>query len=214
MFAAPRRVPGTPWIVTAEQTASTVLAEVHHFLSEAAVFGLAILAVGLLATAVLSQRLTTPIVRLTDAAARVSAGDYSVTSDAPYTSDELGRLARSFDTMVQRVRESMDAQREAERRAHQSQKMEAVGQLASGLAHDFNNLLTIIIGYGDLALADLATDAPTRSDVEAIRAAAFSASQLTRQLLIFSRQKVVQPQVVELKTIVAARSSRSSSISP
>jgi len=89
-----------------------------------------------------------------------------------------------------------------------------VGQLASGLAHDFNNLLTIIIGYGDLALADLATDAPTRSDVEAIRAAAFSASQLTRQLLIFSRQKVVQPQVVELKTIVAARSSRSSSISP
>src|SRR2546430_11486532 len=83
-----------------------------------------------------------------------------------------------------------------------SQKMEAVGRLAGGIAHDFNNLITVITSYSDLLLEDLGTDDPKRSDVEQVRKAADGAAALTRQLLAFSRQQVVEPRVVSLNAIV------------
>jgi two-component system cell cycle sensor histidine kinase/response regulator CckA len=85
----------------------------------------------------------------------------------------------------------------------QGQKMEAIGRLAGGIAHDFNNLLTIIIGYTDLVLQQLAPDTPVHSDVEEIRHAGASASALTRQLLAFSRKQILQPQILDLNGIVS-----------
>jgi len=84
----------------------------------------------------------------------------------------------------------------------QGQKMEAVGRLAGGIAHDFNNLLTVILGYSDLVLRELAPEAPLRSDVEEIRHAGRSAAALTRQLLAFSRKQILQPQIVDLNDVV------------
>ncbi len=85
----------------------------------------------------------------------------------------------------------------------QSQKIDAVGQLAGGIAHDFNNLLTAITGYSELLLEDLGAQDPRRHDLEEIRKATRRAASLTQQLLAFSRKQVLQPQVLDLNQVVA-----------
>jgi len=84
----------------------------------------------------------------------------------------------------------------------QSQKMEAVGQLAGGVAHDFNNILTAIVGYTDLLAAELGDNARQREDLEEIRKAARRAAALTRQLLSFSRKQVLEPRIVDVNGVV------------
>jgi PAS domain S-box-containing protein len=84
----------------------------------------------------------------------------------------------------------------------QAQKMEAVGRLAGGVAHDFNNLLTAIIGYADLMRLKLAGDDAARRDLDEIAKAGARAADLTRQLLAFSRQQVLEPRVLDLNAIV------------
>jgi nitrogen-specific signal transduction histidine kinase len=95
------------------------------------------------------------------------------------------------------------AQRDLEQQLLQSQKMEAIGQLAGGVAHDFNNLLTVIVGCGELALDDLGQAHPTRTNLVEVLAAANRATLLTRQLLAFSRQQVVQLQQIQLNEVLA-----------
>jgi two-component system, cell cycle sensor histidine kinase and response regulator CckA len=94
-------------------------------------------------------------------------------------------------------------QRQLEAQLAQAQKMEAIGRLAGGVAHDFNNLLTVILSYSDLLLEDLPADSSDREDVTQIRKAAQGASELTRQLLAFSRQQVLQPKVVDINASVS-----------
>jgi len=89
-----------------------------------------------------------------------------------------------------------------EEQFRQAQKMEAVGRLAAGVAHDFNNLLTAILGTTDLMLEDLSPDDPDREGLHDIRSASERAAVLTRQLLTFSRQQVVSPQVLRLNDLV------------
>jgi len=93
-------------------------------------------------------------------------------------------------------------QRQLEAQLAQAQKMEAIGRLAGGVAHDFNNLLTVILSYSDLLLEDLPAGSGPRDDIGQIRKAAQGASELTRQLLAFSRQQVLQPKVVDLNAAV------------
>lgn len=89
-----------------------------------------------------------------------------------------------------------------EQQIQQSQKMEAIGQLAGGVAHDFNNLLTIINGYADLALPQLQTENPVRMPLQEIRKAGDRAAALTKQLLAFSRKQLLQPRVLDLNAVV------------
>ena len=119
-----------------------------------------------------------------------------------------GKLTRLVPAVQRELREvearsrTETALRKAEEQLRQAQKMEAVGQLAGGIAHDFNNTLSVVLGYADMLLGDLRSDDPMRGDVEEIRKAGVGASNLTRQLLAFSRRQVLQPTPLDLIRVV------------
>ncbi len=94
-------------------------------------------------------------------------------------------------------------QRALEAQFAQSQKMQAVGQLAGGVAHDFNNMLTAIIGFSDLLLANHRPSDPAFQDIMNIKQNATRAAGLVRQLLAFSRRQTLRPQVLELGEVLS-----------
>jgi signal transduction histidine kinase len=224
-----------------------------------AMAGLLLGAIGVVAVTWISISFTRPLAELTEAADRVAHGDVAVQLVASSKRDELGLLARSFqsairslnllvaetDSLITAVKEGRlnargradqfqgvyaelvlgingimhameslhaelalqrdDAQadlRNTSAQLLQAQKMEAIGRLAGGVAHDFNNLLTVILGFADIVVGDESVDAGVRSNVEEIRAAAVRASNLTRQLLTFSRKQVSQPRVLSLNRVI------------
>jgi PAS domain S-box-containing protein len=92
--------------------------------------------------------------------------------------------------------------RQLEVQYRQAQKMEAVGRLAGGIAHDFNNILTAIIGTTSLMTDHIGADSPARMGLHEIEKAARRAAALTRQLLAFSRQQVLEPQDLDVNVLV------------
>ncbi len=104
---------------------------------------------------------------------------------------------------VQGIARDVTERKLLEEQLRQSQKLEAVGQLAGGVAHDFNNLLTVIGGYTEILLSRLPSDDPQCRNLKEIKAASNRAASLTRQLLAFSRKQVLQPRVFALNTVVA-----------
>jgi signal transduction histidine kinase len=119
---------------------------------------------------------------------------------------KLSRLLPAVDRELEdnaNRKRAADVLRRSEERLRQSQKMDAIGGLAAGVAHDFNNVLSVIIGYSDLLLLELDASDSKRESVDEIRSAAARAADLTRQLLAFSRQQILQPRKTDLTHVVA-----------
>ena len=129
---------------------------------------------------------------------RTAKGDYRVGEFSATSQLHEGRLIGILG-----IGRDVTERVQLEQQLRQAQKMEAVGRLAGGIAHDFNNILTAITGYADLLLEDLAASDPRRQDADEIHKAADRAAGLTRQLLAFSRQQVLQPTVLEVTKLVS-----------
>ncbi len=112
-------------------------------------------------------------------------------------------LRRRVHIQTALLRKQMEHRETLEARLRQSQKLESVGRLAGGIAHDFNNLLTVINGYANLLIMDLAGNPQALESVREVKNAGEKAAQLTRQLLAFSRKQILQPVVLDLNTLVA-----------
>ncbi len=108
--------------------------------------------------------------------------------------DNEAAIAYAIDTTEQRALEMQIAQ---------GQKMQAVGQLAGGIAHDFNNMLTAIIGFSDFLLMNHRPTDPAFQDIMNIKQNANRAAGLVRQLLAFSRQQTLRPQVLALGDVLS-----------
>jgi two-component system, cell cycle sensor histidine kinase and response regulator CckA len=105
--------------------------------------------------------------------------------------------------MMQGVMLDITERKNLEERLRQAQKMEAVGRLAGGVAHDFNNALMVIHGYSEMLLESLPPTAVSqRKSAEEIRRASSQAAASTRQLLAFSRMQVLQPEMLDLNTLL------------
>ncbi|HTB22483.1 MAG TPA: ATP-binding protein [bacterium] len=108
--------------------------------------------------------------------------------------DKVGAIVSNFRDITERVK--------LEENLNHAIKMESFGKLAAGVAHDFNNLITVIFGYGEMVMQNLAGDEKNREMMATILQAATRAGSLTRQLLAFSRKQVMQPHVLDLNDIL------------
>jgi two-component system, cell cycle sensor histidine kinase and response regulator CckA len=120
----------------------------------------------------------------------------SITAKGAPILDQQGKIVAAVVALVDTTERRL-----LEGQVGQTSKMEAVGQLAGGVAHDFNNLLTVIMSYGAMLIERL-DPGEDREDVQEITAAADRAAGLTRQLLAFSRQQVMQPRVMDLNDVI------------
>jgi PAS domain S-box-containing protein len=111
--------------------------------------------------------------------------------------DARGRPERVFGAAI-----DITDRKELESSLRQAQKLEAVGQLAGGVAHDFNNVLTAVIGYSDLLLTDAPPGTMLYDGLSEIGRAGHRASQITRQLLAFSRKQILQPRVLDVNALI------------
>ncbi len=115
---------------------------------------------------------------------------------------ELARVNAELTDQIEQRQRADEANALLEEQLRQSQKMEALGQLAGGVAHDFNNMLTIITGYSELVLGCINEQEPLFNDIKAIKEAGDRAAILTGQLLTFGRRQALEYTVIDLNSAV------------
>jgi signal transduction histidine kinase/ActR/RegA family two-component response regulator len=145
--------------------------------------------------------ITKPLNRLTESVKSMGGGA-QVNKVPVETEDEIGKLADAFNTMADSLQSREAEKGQLEQQLRQAHKMEAIGTLAGGVAHDFNNILSTIEGYAMLLRDRLRKKSPVRDYVEQIIAASERASDLTRRLLAFSRNQIINPKPLNLNDTI------------
>jgi signal transduction histidine kinase/ActR/RegA family two-component response regulator len=143
------------------------------------------------------------IARITHMAERLAAGDLSARIAPPLPRGELGALMAVLNQAAQSLEQQRVDIEQLNLRLHQSQRLEAIGQLTGGIAHDFNNLLTVVMGNAELLAEQSEANSPQRMLVEMIGNAAQRGADLTQRLLAFARKQALDPKVVDLNQLVA-----------
>lgn len=186
-------------VLKSDSTMTAFLAQLDHVF-----FGLGIIAIigGGCLVFLISDAFTIPLGKLVNGVRALECGDFDYKLQ-PEGGDEVAQVTRAFDRMRSTLKSNATEKQLLEEQLRQSQKMEALGRLAGGVAHDFNNLLTIIKGHSDLLGDSANATAPQQRSCEQISKATDRAAGLTRQLLVFSRQQVLQPKLIELNALVA-----------
>src|SRR5262249_11805599 len=154
------------------------------------------------------RRVTRPLRALRATAEAVGRGDFSQRVEVTST-DECGELATVFNRMTSNLKTSraeleqtVETLRSTQAQLVQSEKLRAIGTLAGGIAHDFNNILGAILGFGELALDDVAPESRTARNLRQVLKAGQRARDLVRQILAFSRQSEPQRTTVHLQLII------------
>jgi PAS domain S-box-containing protein len=114
----------------------------------------------------------------------------------------LSTITIGNEQLVLSIGRDITNQRRLEQQFMQAQKMEAVGRLAGGVAHDFNNILTAIVGHSELLKDAIPPNSPLQEGLGEVMKASERASALTRQLLAFSRQQILQPRVIDPNVVI------------
>jgi len=140
------------------------------------------------------------IQRLFDSTHGAHPFEIKLGNDKIHTTTYFSRLDKD-QLLLQFI--DISEQKRLEQQFIQSQKMQAVGQLAGGIAHDFNNLLTAMLGFCDLLLQRYVPSDPSYNDIMQIKQNATRAANLVRQLLAFSRQQTLQPKVTHITDVLA-----------
>jgi len=188
-------IAGTSWIASSGIPVSVAYGPSNRLVTTLVIVGAVLLALALAAALLTANWIARPVEALARRARDVTEGRPR--------GQALTAGPQEVVVAAERLDEMVDALEESEEQLRQSQKMEAVGQLAGGIAHDFNNLLTAISGHCELALARIGdAELKLRANIEAIAGAAERATRLTRHLLAFSRRQVLQPTVFDLNDAV------------
>ncbi len=144
---------------------------------------------------------TKPLGRLTEKVKMMGSG--APLEKVPVeTGDEIGKLAAAFNAMAESLQIRETEKEHLEQQLRQAHKMEAIGTLAGGVAHDFNNILSTIEGYALLLQDHIKKKSPVRTYVDQIVLAAERAADLTRRLLAFSRNQVMNPSAININETI------------
>ena len=144
---------------------------------------------------------TKPLNRLTERV-RVMGSGVPLEKVPVETQDEIGKLAAAFNTMAESLQSREAEKGNLEQQLRQAHKMEAIGTLAGGVAHDFNNILSTIEGYALLLRDNVKKKGHIRNYVDQIVAGVERAADLTRRLLAFSRNQVINPAPLDLNETI------------
>jgi signal transduction histidine kinase/CheY-like chemotaxis protein len=152
----------------------------------------------LISWAIGRKTLISPIQLLVTLTRKFSQGDFEARIEQKTQTGEIAILTEAFHNMAKTLAEKT----QLEEQYRQTQKMEAIGQLAGGVAHDFNNMLGVILGYAELALTEVDQSHPLYNKLKEIEKAALRSADITRQLLAFARKQTIEPKVLNLNETV------------
>ena len=179
----------------------------HFLLLKSILIGVFFWGGGALLIFLVTQKITTPLKRLTEGVAAFGSGE-EVEAVPVESEDEIGKLAQAFNNMLESLRQREKEKQFLELQLRQAQKMEAIGTMSGGIAHDFNNLLTAIIGFGSLIKMQAKKmegegKNPFIEYVDQILASAQRAVTLTQNLLAFSRKQLTSIKRLNLNEVLS-----------